>query len=255
MQEEHEFADDQARVADGADTEETEGQSPEVQQGEGQDWTEQEEHLARTLGWKAPNEWQGERHENYIDNPRDFLEHKRGNQNVDRLLEEFNRREAAREREYEKRFRKMENLIREDAKREIERIRGEQEKAVESGDVEQWKKLREEEARARETYEGSGREQQPQEQQPAQASPDDQIARQWVQANQHIMGDPVAAAVADAAFAQMPNLPMTERLQYVEQTVQRELPQEAKDAFKRFVERGDFTDDADGRKQYVELYN
>ena len=37
------------------------------------DWSEEEEGEAKLFGWKAPDEWQGDKPPGYIDNPKDFL--------------------------------------------------------------------------------------------------------------------------------------------------------------------------------------
>lgn len=62
-----------AEVPEGADVEQHEPEVPEAPQ-----WDDEDAKEARLFGWKAPDEWKGDKPDGYIDNPGDYLRRVQG---------------------------------------------------------------------------------------------------------------------------------------------------------------------------------
>lgn len=68
---EHQIEGDQVEADEAP---EVEAQPEATAQPAPRDWTDEDEQEARLFGWKAPEEWQGDKPPGYIDRPTDFLE-------------------------------------------------------------------------------------------------------------------------------------------------------------------------------------
>jgi len=171
---------------------------------------------AKKWGWKAPDEWRGEKPPGYIDDPERFLTapgtlkrrfeaqqheieqlkqaHARG------LVEQRRRMEAARERE-------------------VARIRDEQRKAVELGDTETWDRLEKEREKVA----------QPPREQPQPQGPDPVVSG-YRQENEWAQSDVMWAAAiqaVDAGFragALPPDADTATQLAFAERSVREQYP-------------------------------
>lgn len=249
-------------------------------------WAPETETLARDWGWKAPDEWKGELPPGYIDDPERYVERYAKTPAVQKLQKDI---EAARH-EAEEKIRKIEVvttrvLERERAafKAELDRIKAEKLAAVETGDVEAYKAAeRREEAVSRQMADDK-----PQE----SAVPDNHRAaiEQWSVGKSWFKADPIKTQAAVILYGQAQQNGLTDPkaiLAYVDQNMANQfadlrpkaaqpalvdggltfgggsqasafekLPKEAKDAFRRFVEKGVFKDTKEDRAQYAEDYD
>lgn len=110
------------------------------------EWTEEDKEAAKMLGWKDPDEWEGEKPEGFIDDPRRFLERAESFGPFRKLKEQM---EAQGEslRKIESVTAKAVERAREQEKQryeaEIAAIREGQRRAVEEADTEAFDKLEE----------------------------------------------------------------------------------------------------------------
>jgi len=97
---------------------------------------------ARALGWKAPDEWQGERPPTYIDDPQRYLERAESFTPFKKLKDQ----QEAYKRETDDKLRRIEQVAeraiereRASHKAELERVKAEKLAAVENADPEAYK--------------------------------------------------------------------------------------------------------------------
>jgi len=241
-------------------------------------WAPETETEARALGWKAPDEWKGEVPAGYIDDPTRYLER----------AENFTPFRKLREQTTDA-LRKVEAVAARQVEREraahaaeLNRIKAEKAAAVETGDVEAYKALDKQEDKLREAAPDV----------PKQSGvPDNHrtaieswsVNKPWFkadpvktqaaallygQAQQNGLTDPAAIlAFVDREMAtQFVDLrPKTPPVESVEAGLTfgggsvsspfEKLPKDAKDAFRRFVEKGVFKDTKEDRAIYAEDYN
>ena len=236
---------------------------------------------ARALGWKSPDEWVGERPKGYIEDPERYVEWatkspavKALQSKLDRLEEIARRSEAAIQKQVERE--------RAEHQRQLRAIREAKRSALEAGDVEAARQLDDREEMMRAAS-------QPQEG-PQISTVDKAEFETWVARNSDWFGadrDKEKSELAVQLFGEANERGLTTvkaQLAYVDHQLQlrakptaapppaqskfesglglggrvssfSKLPNEAKDAFTRFVKQGLFTDDEAGRKAYAEDYN
>lgn len=260
--------------------------TPEAATPDAAKWTPDTETEARALGWKAPDEWKGEIPSGYIDDPSRYLERAESFAPFRKIREKMSEMEKTTQdvlHRIEATATKQIERERAESKAAIEAIKAQKLQAVEVGDTDTFKALdrREDQIRA-----GM------QDQAKPSAVPDnhrtaieawsqekpwfkaDPIKTQaavilYGQASQRGMSDPAAIlAFVDSEmgkqFADMaPKRPASESVEAgltfgagPSQTGGFEkLPKDAKDAFRRFVDKGVFKDTKEDRLQYAEDYN
>lgn len=104
-------------------------------------WSKEAEEEARFLGWKSPDEWQGEKPPGYIDNPEAYLERwerhpvfqKMQKRQDEMLAEQARKIDAVNERAVQR--------MKEEHQRRIEALTYQQRQAVEEADTEKWERL------------------------------------------------------------------------------------------------------------------
>lgn len=259
-------ADDADDVVDAGDAPEADAPEPAPVRA----WSEDMEAEARLMGWKSPDEWQGEKPPGYIDNPEDYIKRWDNLPPVKKLREKL----TAQEREFADRIKRIERVHEQASKREVERIRREMERAVELGDVDKFRALEKE-------RDGLTQPQQPQAQPlpPGMTDQDAQLVSAWLTLNPDFAQSPDADRLF---FQELAHMPVRDRMREIEtrlrqpapaqqrpaasrvdgggvRMVQKKagfdtLPSEAKAAFQKFAAQGLFTDDAAGRAAYYKEY-
>lgn len=241
-------------------------------------WSPDVETEARALGWKAPDEWKGEIPSGYIDDPNRYLE-RAENFTPFRKLKEQNA-EA---------LRKIEAVAARQVEREraahqeaLAKIKAEKVAAVEVGDIEAYK--------AADAREEVLRKQAPDAPKPDPVPQDHRVAiEQWSVNKPWFKADPIKTNAAAIIYGQAQQSGLTDPqaiLAYVDREMAKQfadlapkappvetveagltfgsasqsspfekLPKDAKDAFRRFVEKGVFKDTKEDRAQYAEDYN
>ncbi len=242
-----------------------------------QKWAPEVETEARALGWKAPDEWKGEVPAGYIDDPERYLQR----------AENFTPFRKLREQTAEA-IRKVEAVAAKQVEREraalqdaLARIKAEKIAAVEVGDVDKFKALDAREETVRRNMPAEA---------PADAVPADHRAaiEKWSVGKDWFKKDPVMTQAAAVLYGQAQadgltdpsailakvDAEMAKRFTQLArpapvETVEagltfgssvasspfEKLPKDAKDAFRRFVEKGVFKDTKEDRAQYAEDYN
>lgn len=261
----------------------------EVQQQEApaKDWSDDDEAEARLFGWKAPDEWQGEKPAGYIDRPNEFLERVQRS----RIFQAMEGKLQQQESSFAETARKLEAM----SERALETQKSQyearmadvvrrQRAAVEIGDTDAYDKIEAERAHLLKTA--------PQEppaapEQPPGPDPEVAAYRQnnaWAQ-------NPIIWREAAEAVNYMPGLstatPVAEQLKYAEQVIKQKyphlfntddrpapkqrveagglassarksafdkIPAEAKSQFKNFVEMGIYKDTKEDRETYANEY-
>jgi len=240
-------------------------------------WAPDVETEARALGWKAPDEWKGEIPTGYIDDPTRYLER----------AESFAPFRKLKEQNAEA-LRKIEAVAARQLERErashqetLAKIKAEKVAAVEVGDVEAYKAL--------EKREEAVRNQAPDAAKP-DAVPDNHrtAIEQWSVGKDWFKKDPIMTQAAAVLYGQAQaegltdpgailakvDAEMAKRFTQLAKPAPVEaveagltfggasasspfekLPKDAKDAFRRFVEKGVFKDTKEDRAQYAEDYN
>lgn len=241
-------------------------------------WAPETETEARALGWKAPDEWKGEVPAGYIDDPTRYLER----------AENFTPFRKLREQTTDA-LRKVEAVAAKQVEREraahaaeLNRIKAEKAAAVETGDVEAYKALDKQEDKLREAAPDA---------QKQSAVPDDHRSaiEQWSVGKDWFKKDPVMTQAAAVLYGQAQAEGLTDPkaiLAKVDAEMAKtfaalapkaaladpveagltfgagsqaspfeKLPKDAKDAFRRFVEKGVFKDTKEDRATYAEDYN
>ena len=104
----------------------------------GPEWTDDDVQEAKAFGWKAPDEWEGDKPAGYIDDPRRYLERAENFRPFKALRE----RTAKMEAEYQERLRKVETITeraleaqRAQYERDLQSLNARQRRAVEEADV------------------------------------------------------------------------------------------------------------------------
>jgi hypothetical protein len=251
------------------------------------EWTDEDAAEAKAFGWKAPEEWAGEKPEGYIDDPRRYME-RASNFKPFKVLRD---RQEKLEAEYAERFRRMEAVAsrtleqqRAQYERDMEAIRQQQLEAVETADRGRFEALEKQKSSL----------EPPPEFKPAPVAPEPppELA-EYVQKNEWVKNPILREAgrqLIDAAG--MATRPALEQLQYAEQEVRKlypaafapvgqpvqparpsvqrvdggglggsarasafaALPPEAKSAFLRGVAQGIFQDNEADKKRYADDY-
>jgi hypothetical protein len=238
---------------------------------------------ARLFGWKAPDEWQGDKPAGYIDDPARFVERIQGSRIFKTMAEKID----AKERELDSRLARVDGVYQKAVERErkeyqdrLAEIQAGQRKAVEMADTREFDRL---EALKRNVAP------------PTPAEPEqDPVVKEYVTKNEWAQDVALRAEGAQAIdAAQRSGMRFNgygEQLAYAESVMKRKyphlfqapalnvpktarvdggglaggiggqsgfdkLPSDAKTAFKRMVAQNLFTDDAKGRAQYLEDYN
>lgn len=263
-----EAADDAADVVDADDAPEADASEPTPVK----PWAEDLEAEARLMGWKSPDEWQGEKPAGYIDNPEDYIRRWDNLPPVKKLREKL----TAQEREFADRIKRIEQVHERAAKREVERIRREMERAVELGDVDKFRALEKE----RDGLAQPAPQPQGQQLPPGMTGEDVQVVNAWLTLNPEFAQSPDADRLF---FSELAHMPVRDRIREIEtrlrdpkpaqqqrpaaarvdgggvRMVQKKsgfdtLPAEAKAAFQKFAAQGLFSDDAAGRAAYFKEY-
>lgn len=240
-------------------------------------WSPDVETEARALGWKAPDEWKGEIPSGYIDDPSRYLER----------AENFTPFRKMRE-QVEEKFRKLEAVTAKQLEREraqhqeaLAKVKADKMAAVEVGDVDAFKAL--------EKREDALRQSAPEE--PKQSGVPDEhrsAIERWSVDKAWFKSDPIKTQAAVILYGEASDKGLTDPaaiLAYVDKGMAskfadmapraaveaveggltfgsgsvaspfEKLPKDAKDAFRRFVEKGVFKDTKEDRAQYAEDYN
>lgn len=251
------------------------------------EWSEDDAEQAKAFGWKAPDEWAGDKPPGYIDDPRRYLERAENFKPFAKLKEQSERERQ----QFDERMRKMEAITEQSMKalqarheRERADIEAEQRKAVEMADTEQYDALEKRKASLGDPIDV-----------PTPAAPpaiDPEFAayaeandwmknpvlrnagRDIIDANPHMLH---AKPIEQAKFAEAEvrklypgafEAPAPERTAPPRQRVDggglgagkgsdplAKLPTEARQAFKKFKEQGLFKDTPEDRKRYADDYN
>lgn len=251
-------------------------------------YTPEEAEEAKTFGWKAPDEWAGEKPPGYIADPKAYLD-RLNKMTPFRTIKEQQARERA---EFDERIRKIEALSsmqlkaqKEAYDREIAEISKRQRAAVDLADAETYDAL---EARKKAM-------QAPVDAPAAPVPQADPYVAEYFERNDWVK-NPIlrktGAELIDAAG--MATRPVREQIEYAEREMRRmypayfpanettatpqrpvpqrvdggglgagastaggfaKLPSEAKAQFAREVENGIFANNDEGRKKYADLYN
>lgn len=263
--------------------EQTQVAAPETaapQQTQAPAWTPDIEQEARALGWKSPDEWQGEVPAGYIDNPERYLQRAESFTPFKKLKERLD--EVARMSE------KTQEALSKTFQRELQsrmaQLQEQKVKAVEVGDVAEFQRLEKQQAelnkQAAEVPQAK-----------TDAVPPDhrsaidqwRVGKDWFQkdrvkttaavefygeAQAQGISDPkailayvdqkMAVTFADLAPKQPASAPVEAGLTFGGGATASgfdKLPKDAKDAFQRFVKQGLFQDTKEGRAAYAEDYN
>jgi hypothetical protein len=240
-------------------------------------WSPDVETEARALGWKAPDEWKGEVPATYIDDPARYLERaenftpfrklKEANSEALRKIEAVTARQMERERASHA--------------EELAKIKAEKVAAVEVGDIDAYKALEKREDKLREAAPDVPRQ---------SAVPDEHrvAIESWSVNKPWFKSDPVMTQAAAMLYGQAQadgltdpkailakvDAEMAKRFTGLAKAAPVEaveggltfgsgsvaspfekLPKDAKDAFRRFVEKGVFKDTKEDRATYAEDYN
>ncbi len=241
-------------------------------------WAPDVETEARALGWKAPDEWKGEIPSGYIDDPNRYLERAESFAPFRKLREQTN--DA---------LRKVEAVAAKQLEREraahaneLATIKAQKAAAVETGDIDAYKALDKQEDKLREAAPDVPKQ---------SAVPDNHrvaiegwsVNKPWfkkdrvkTQAAAVIYGEAQAEGLTDPSailarvdaemarqFAELAPKPAPVEsveggLTFGSSSVAspfEKLPKDAKDAFRRFVEKGVFKDTKEDRAIYAEDYN
>lgn len=247
------------------------------------EWTDTDAEEARALGWKAPEEWAGEKPAGYIDDPRRYLERAENFSPFKKIKEA----RAADRAEYDDRLRKLEAMStkafevqKAQFEARLSELKDQRRAAAEVGDVAQYDKI------DRQLDGLKAPEPEPVKAEPAQPKPDPVIAA-YVAANEWAK-DPALWEFAKGVVEQNKHiwaLPAEKQLAFAEKHVREmfperftspaptkprvdggglgggardafgQLPAEARAQFNRDVKNGLFTDDAKGRASWAEDYN
>lgn len=105
------------------------------------DWSDDEEEEARLLGWKSPDEWQGERPPNYIDSPKAYLERLEKSTPFRRQRELMEERMRKLQAAMDSQTQRAVQREREDAEARIKQIEARQRRAVEEADTDTYDRL------------------------------------------------------------------------------------------------------------------
>ncbi|MEY1555321.1 hypothetical protein AB3Y40_06765 [Yoonia sp. R2331] len=253
-------------------------------------WTDEDALEARAFGWKAPDEWAGEKPPGYIDDPSRYLERIQNSRPFKVMSDRLSQEKA----EAADRIRRLEAVTssaierqRAQHKQELEAVRANKRKAVELSDTEEYDRLEAQESALMNAAPPQD-DQNPTPQLPPEVESYRNTERgAWI-------NDPEKSAIArgiiDAGLQSSPHMTPTQQMHYAEERLAKmypddfphlkpaqparparvdggglggarsadpftKLPPEAKQAFARFAEQGIFTDDAAGRKAYTDEYN
>tara|TARA_R110000782_G_scaffold218427_1_gene305781 strand:- start:12679 stop:13545 length:867 start_codon:yes stop_codon:yes gene_type:complete len=277
-------ADDQADVADAPDVEVEDAAPP------APEWSPEDAEDAKQLGWKSPDDWQGEKPAGYIDDPRRYLDRFERIPAVKALKEQT----AKIQKDADDRARKLDALYAQQAQSQrdayesrLAEITKGQRQAASLADTDAYDRLEAEKAKL-----APPRQEEPQDEAP-QVDPYVQQYRsgeggKWldnpilldtgkklIDANPAILQRPAQEQVAyaeaelrkmyPAYFPSNAAAPKAQRTQRVDGgglanqlgggNGFEKLPPDAKTQFKRFVKEGLFSDDEQGRKAYTNDYN
>ena len=263
--------------------EQTQVAAPETaaQPAQSQPWNPDIEQEARALGWKSPDEWQGDVPAGYIDNPERYLQRAESFTPFKKLKERLD--EVARMSE------KTQEALSKTFQRELQsrmaQLQEQKVKAVEVGDVAEFQRLEKQQAelnkQAAEVPQAPKQDAVP----PDHRSAIDQwrVGKDWFQkdrvkttaavefygeAQAQGISDPkailayvdqkMAGTFADLAPKAPAQAPVEAGLTFGGGATASgfdKLPKDAKDAFQRFVKQGLFQDTKEGRAAYAEDYN
>lgn len=247
-------------------------------------WSPDAEQEARALGWKSPDEWQGNIPAGYIDNPERYLQRAESFTPFRKVKERLDEVE----RKAEERLRKMETTLSRTFERELQtrmaELQAQKVQAVEVGDVDKFKAIERQQAelskQAAEIPQAPKQEAVP---------PDHRVAiDQWSVGKDWFRTDPIKTQAAVVLYGQAQQQGLSDPkaiLAFVDQEMGKrfadmapkqavtpveagltfgggsqatsfdKLPKDAKDAFQRFVKQGLFKDTKEGRAAYAEDYN
>ncbi len=250
-------------------------------------WAPEAEQEARALGWKAPDEWKGEIPAGYIDDPTRYLERAESFAPFRKIREKLSEVEKSSQealRKIENASARMIERERERHTQELSRIKAEKVAAVETGDVQAFKALDAQEDAIRKQLAT------PEPAKQDSAVPDSHrvaienwaVERPWfkkdavkTQAAATFYGEAQAEGISDpGAILKFVDRRMSEtfadlapkqRDSAVESGLTlgsgakpgafETLPKEAKDSFRKYVERGVVEDTKEARAQWAEDYN
>lgn len=257
------------------------------------EWSSEDEQEARLFGWKAPEEWQGEKPQGYIDNPQEYLDRVQRS----RIFKTMQDKLQTQEQQAAETARRMEAMNKQALERqkaqfetEMQSITSQQRKAVEEADTDAWDRLERQRADLLKA--------QPTEPQSTQPPGPDPYVQQYINSDEgKWLHNPILRNTAYQLIQETPAalaMPPKEQIAYAEaemrkmyptyfpqgaqkqqatpprQTVdpggmappssaQRsafdKLPDDAKKQFKRFVAEGLFKDDKKDREEYANDYN
>lgn len=236
-------------------------------------WAPEIEEEARALGWKSRDEWTGDIPPTYIDDPQRFVDRWSNTTPVKKLREQLASQQEAMKR-IESATEKMFRLERERNAAELARVKAEKLEAVETADKDRYQALEKREAELMKEA-------------PKDEDPHAKAAGEWVKSQDWWNKDKIKTAAAVVLHNEALASGITDpakALKFVEDGLAErfspkpepkpeggtviggltlggsadpfdKLPREAKEAFRRFVQKGTFKDTKEDRAQYVEFYN
>lgn len=250
-------------------------------------WSQEDVEEAKLFGWKAPEEWQGEKPEGYIDDPSDFLARVQRSRIFKTMQEKLERTETAAQ-EQSRKLEAMNRMAlerqREMHERALAEVRARRDQAAEDGDIDAYKRhVAQEQEIAKAAPQPVQAQHEPPPEVVAYTSSED---GQWLK-------DPVLYAAAYDAIERnraIQAAPPMGQIEYAKAQVRMmfpdkfktptppapkatvdpggmapaiggqrseydKLPASAKSTFQRFVKEGLFTDNKEGREKYAAEYN
>ena len=255
-------------------------------------WDSETVEDAKLFGWKAPDEWQGEKPEGYIDNPEEFLDRVQRSRIFKTMQDKLERAETNHQdqaRRLEAMNAKALELQKSQYQSQLDAIVKAQRTAVEEGDTDRWDAL--------ERQRGDLMKQAPQEQhvQQQNAGPDPYVSGYVNSENGAWLRNPILYSTAVELINKNPVVMAQgaqQQIEYAEAEVRKmypayfpqhdkpkmpaktvvdggglaggaakingafaKLPADAKQQFQRFVKQGLFEDTKEGREEYANEYN
>ena len=265
----------------GAVTEETEApEAVEVETSQPvKDWADEDESEAKLFGWKAPDQWQGEKPEGYIDNPKEYLDRVQRS----RIFQTMQEKMAEQERKLAAMNDKALERQKADYDRQLAQIAQRQRQAVEEADTETFDRLERQKSELAKQAPEAPKPQAPQEVvqfREANAWAKDPVL--WNEAIEAVdvglsqglvQSDDPAGQLQFAErtiLAKYPHLKPQEAPKPKRQMVDSgglaggapsgraafdKLPADAKSTFQRFVSKGIYEDTAKDKEEYAREYN
>jgi len=242
-------------------------------------WSPEVEEEARLLGWKSPDEWQGNKPQNYIDNPSEFMERLERIGPFRKFREHSEEKLRRMEAAIEAREARERERMAQDYQRQLDAVAYRQRQAVETADTQAWEVAERDRRRL---------EQQRPQEAPQQAQPDPQVVEYAASDGGGWLKDPLMLAEGQALIEAAPHvkgLPAMAQIEYARAQLEMRypskfkakappkprvdgggqgvfksktgfdaLPPDVRKEFKRQVERGRFADTKEDREFFYDAY-